>query len=198
MPRRTLLVVAAATAVLVTAGCTQAPVPTPSASSSPIIASPSPSSAAPTPTPTPTKIPSFEPAPASEAPEVGAVREAWQTYMNVLDRHYKDPQLTDFSDLTAITTGTEGARAMASITRMRDHGVKRVGDAIFRDVKISAPAANADGVTTSTVTYCFDPSQIEANYEQAPTTTLLTVDTLELMPDGSWRAAASASEKKPC
>lgn len=129
---------------------------------------------------------------------MAAVREVWQRYMNVLDRHSKDPQLTDFSDLTAITTGTEGARAMASITRLRDHGVKRVGDAIFRDVTISAPAANADGVTTSTVTYCFDPSQIEANYEQALTSTLFVVVTMERMPDGSWRASESTYQKQPC
>lgn len=129
---------------------------------------------------------------------MAAVREAWQKYMNVLDRHSKDPQLTDFSDLTAITTGTEGARAMASITRLRDHGVKRVGDAIFRDVKISTPAAIADGTTTSTVTYCFDPSQIEANYEQALTSTLFVVVRMERMPDGSWRASESTYQKQPC
>ena len=84
-------------------------------------------------------------------------------------------------------------------------GLKRTGDGIFRDVEISAPAKNADGVTVSVVSYCYDPAQVKVvyaetgePYENSPTETFVSRVTMELLPDGSWRASDSADERKPC
>lgn len=95
---------------------------------------------------------------------------------------------------------------MNAVNEARELGIKRVGDAIYRDAEISVPSKNADGVTVSVVRYCYDPAQVKMVYVESgkPYTspnegkTLASQVTMELLPDGSWRASDYTSEFKPC
>lgn len=197
---------ALAATITILAACSPATDPTPTPTVPPPPSSAASPTPTPTPSPTPTKVPSFDPAPPSEAADIAAVREGWLAYENALDKLYKDPTLTDFSQLSIVTTGVEGARAAEAIAKARELGVKQIGDGIYRNVKIATPTKNANGVSISVVSYCFDPAQQKVVYIETGEPysnpnegkTLASQVTMELLPDGSWRAADYTSEFKPC
>lgn len=186
------------------AGCTPAappstPTPTPSPSLSP---SPTPSPS-PSPSPSPTPVESFPPAPPSEKGEKADIRAGWEAYESARDLYYRDPELTDWTALNKVTIGSETSRAMGSIAAAREKNLMQRGDSVFRDVVISKPKTNSDGVRTATVSYCHDPSQLDmvdtVTGESTPRTkTLIAEVTMELLPDGIWRASGYTSKFEPC
>jgi len=118
-----------------------------------------------------------------------------------VQKYYLDPTLEDFTDLSTVTTGTETSMVYQEILQFRSDGYTTSGTNIFRDVKISEPKKNGDGVVTSTVTYCSDPAQLETKDADGNPVELDTTSakvTLEQLPDKSWRAANFSNEVKKC
>lgn len=171
--------------------------PTPTVSSAPV-ASPSPS---------PTAVQSFPVAPASEAAEVAAVREAWQRYQLVMGSYAKDPsQTTELgAPLYEVAAGDAVQAAAEEIGWMRSRGIKQVGDSVYRDVRIMGPSTTG-GVTVAQVTACHDPSHrkmivIKTGKEDDNPNAKKTVRstaTMELFPDKKWRVTAIESRLQTC
>ncbi|MFT3889064.1 MAG: hypothetical protein QM713_13000 [Arachnia sp.] len=119
--------------------------------------------------------------------------------------YYRDPDLKDWEALGRVTTGDERPRAMARIARTRESNLQQRGDAIYREVVIDKPKTSSDGVRTAEVSYCFDPTRLDMinteTGEPVPKTlddTLTSRVTMQLLPDGSWRAAAYESRPERC
>ncbi|HMR13800.1 MAG TPA: hypothetical protein PKE42_08720 [Arachnia sp.] len=119
--------------------------------------------------------------------------------------YYRDPELTDWGALEAVTFGGETSRAMGDIADAREMNLKQRGDAIFRDVVIDEPKTNSDGARHSVVSYCEDPSHLDlvntSTGDPVPRTledTLVSRVTMRLLPDGSWRATLYESKFQQC
>lgn len=212
----TRLTIAVATLTIGTflAGCTPETAPEPSPTPTPVITteapapSPTPTTPSAEPTPTPTAIESFPDDVTGDSPGQAAVREGWQKYESTVDRFTRDPELNDLTEIQYVTTGQESTDAVQSITRLRQNNLMRKGDPVFRDVEIAEPAANADGVMVSEVSYCFDPKYVqtvdidtgEQGGENAlqPDQTLKMKVLMEQLPDGSWRAALASADLASC
>ncbi len=185
------------------AGCTPAAPPStppPSTSSPTPTPTPSPS---PSPSPSPTPVESFPPAPPSEKGEKADIRAGWEAYESARDLYYRDPDLTDWTALNKVTVGSEISRAMGAIATAREMNLKQRGQRIFRDVEIRKAKTSADGVRSVVVSYCSDPSQLDMvdtkTGESVPRSETLAAEvTMQLQPDGSWRAALYTSEFTPC
>ena len=186
-------------------GCTPS-VPGPSPSTpSPSAVSPTPSlSPSLSPSPSPTVVESFPPAPGAESGEIADIRAGWEAYESTRDMYFRDLDFDDdFYALAVVTTGSETGYSVADIASAREKGIEQRGDAIFRDVVIGVPETGSDGVRSAIVSYCHDPSRLglvnTSTGESVPRSrTLKAQVTMQLMPDGSWRAAGYESEFKPC
>ena len=186
-------------------GCTPSvPGPSPSAPS-PSAVSPTPSlSPSLSPSPSPTVVESFPPAPASESGEIADIRAGWEAYESTRDMYYRDPDLKDdFYALSIVTTGGETSRAVGAIAKAREMNLKQRGHATFREVVIDDPTTDENGVRRAVVHYCSDPVRLDMvdtkTGESVPRSkTLAAQVTMELVPDGSWRASDYASKFEPC
>lgn len=196
------------------AGCTPEPAPEPSPTPTQVTTtetptpSPTPTTPSPEPTPTPTAIESFPDDTTGDSPAQAEVRAGWQKFESTIDKYARDPELNDLTEIQHVTTGQEATDSVTGIVRLRENNLKREGDLIMRDTQISEPAANADGVMTSEVSYCFDPTHLRtvdvATGEQGgenairPDQTMKVKVLMEQLPDGSWRAALTETELTPC
>ena len=188
--------------VLLLGGCSPESEPTesPSPSATPRV-SPSP---LPSPSPSPTALASFPEPPQDEDPEVAAIREAWMAYEKLMFRYYTDPDFNDLNALNEVASGEEIHRATQVVLEFRERNLVSQGSRVVRDVRISSQAANADGVTIATVDFCADPTAtttsntLTGELVVQPTKTLAATVTMELMPDGHWRAVLYRSELFPC
>ncbi len=187
-------------------GCTST-TPSPPSSSPPSTASPTPSptpSPSLTPSPSPTAVESFPALPTGLGSETTAVLEGWQAYELAVDKHKKDPSLTDYRALEITTVGEETSRVVGSIAGLRDKGWQRTGDLVNRFVSIDGPVTNSEGVREALVTYCVEPgysSTVEIETDKTvveQNETLLAQVRMQLMPDGSWRVSWYGSEFRPC
>lgn len=210
----TRLTIAVATLTIGTflAGCTPETAPEPSPTPTPVITTeapaPSPTPTTPSAEPTPTAIESFPDDTSGDSPAQAEVRAGWQAYINVTDKFARDPELKDLTEIQHVTTGQQSTDAVAGIMRLRENNLRREGDLILRNTEITEPAANADGVMTSEVNYCFDPTHMrnvdidtgEQDVEKAvrPDQTLKIKILMEQLPDESWRAALSETELASC
>ncbi len=185
-------------------GCTST-TPSPPSSSLPSTASLTPSpTPSPSPSPSPTAVESFPPAPPSESGEVADIRAGWEAYESTRDMYYRDPDLKDdFYALSIVTTGGETSRAVGAIAKAREMNLKQRGHATFREVVIDDPTTDENGVRRAVVHYCSDPVRLDMvdtkTGESVPRSkTLAAQVTMELVPDGSWRASDYASKFEPC
>lgn len=186
-------------------GCTPSvPGPSPSAPS-PSAVSPTPSrSPSPSPSPSPTAVESFPALPTGMDPEKSAVLEGWQAYELAVDKHKKDPSLTDYRAVEITTGGEETSRVVGAIAGLREKGWRRTGDVVSRFVSIDGPVTSSEGVREALVTYCVEPGyswtvEIETGKTVVQQDeTLLAQVRMQLMPDGSWRAFWYGSEFRPC
>lgn len=211
MIHRTLPVLAA---VVLLAACTPAggEEPTPSPDPTPTVTSPAPPSPTPSPeptteepSPTPTEIQSFPPAPEGESDEIAAIREGWEEYNRVKEKFAKDPTLKDLTETQYVTTGFAAQMIIEQISSLRKDNLRVVGDRIWRDVTITEPSTNADGVTIATVTACYDPTHAyavdidtEEPSKERLTKTLRETLLMEQGADKIWRVADYDNESEEC
>lgn len=198
-------------------GCTPeadpTPSPTPTTTSADPTPSPSPTTQSPTPesSPTPTdpmQVDWFPDEAGEDESDVQAeIRAGWENYERVMDKFVRDPEMNDLTEIQHVTTGQEATDAVQGVVLTRQNNHKREGYVTFRDAVISEPVTNADGVTTAEVNYCFDPEHLRTvdvttgePGENAikPEQTMKVMVLMELMPDGTWRAAQSQTELAPC
>lgn len=117
--------------------------------------------------------------------------------------YYRDPELTDWGALEAVTFGGETSRAIGAIATARDMNLKQRGHATFRDVVIDEPITDDEGARRAVVNYCSDPSRLdmvdaETGISVERSRTLVAQVTMQLMPDGSWRAVDYTSSFTSC
>ncbi len=188
--------------------CTPEPGPTENPTPSPTATAPSTASQSqtpPTPTPSVTEVVPFPDDVTSDTADQAEIRAGWEAYVRVGDKFARDPSLKDLSETQHVTTGQASVDLVQSINTLRSKNLVRKGDPVYRDTKISDPATNDDGVTTATVNYCFDATQMKTvdadsgkEGELTFRETMKVEALLEKMPDGSWRVALVSTEVAPC
>ncbi len=136
---------------------------------------------------------------------MGDVRAGWEAYESARDMYYRDPELTDWGALEAVTFGGETSRAIGAIATARDMNLKQRGDSIFRDVVVGEPKTDSSGVRSSVVSYCHDPTRLDLvdtstgePVERTLADTVVASATMQLVPDGSWRVAKLESRFELC
>ncbi|WP_275703211.1 hypothetical protein [Tessaracoccus caeni] len=113
--------------------------------------------------------------------------------------------MEDLSATQEVTTGQESSDVIDSILMFRERNLKRTGVMVYRDVVISEPVTNKDGVTTAIIEHCRDNRLTKAvdidtgKEDEGRLTGTAKVEVLmEKLPDGSWRAALVKAEMAPC
>ncbi|WP_297747436.1 hypothetical protein [uncultured Tessaracoccus sp.] len=183
--------------------------PTPAAPTS-IRRAPTPSpTPSPIPTPSPTAHESFPPPEPGEPAEITAVRKGWEEHETQWDRYAKDSSLTDLTPLVLTTTGQRELDAVDALGDWRDAGRVRVGNVSFRNVLITTPQRNSDGVNVATLTACKDFTHQKDIVEKTGTTAdpgqghqwEPTVEVSIIMQqhlDGRWVVADAQGKPKQC
>lgn len=192
--------------------CTPDPQPTSAPTQSPTQTATQPSeepTETPTPTddpsPTPTQVESFPPPPADESEERASIREGWEEYQRVFYEFAADPTVDDWTETQYVTTGQESSNILTRLGWLREDNKRVEGDTVFRDVEITDPERNADGVAIAFVTACLDPSHrriVDLDTgeptEDQLTETLQERATMEEGADGIWRVALFENEFAEC
>jgi len=200
-PHTTPILATLTATVLLLGACSPASPPTDTPAPTATVAT---TTSSPTPSPSPSPSPSNKTFPDSavdDSEEIAAVRAGWEKYASTMQELHLDPSITDLTDISITTTGEETARAVRAVTEFRGAGYTTSGFNVYRDVKITKPKKNADGVVTSTVTYCSDPANLVTRDKDGDEVELGTTSatvTMEQLPDKSWRAAIFQNEKKKC
>ena len=149
----------------------------------------------------------FPDQPAGESGVQAEIRAAWETHEITMDKFARNPDLTDLTEIQLVSTGQEATDSVAVLVRLRNNNLIRKGYVIFRDAVIAEPTTDTDGVTTSEINYCFDPTHLQTvdidtgqpgESVIQPDQTMKVMVLMEQMPDGSWRAALSETELAPC
>ncbi|SHI33875.1 hypothetical protein SAMN02745244_00137 [Tessaracoccus bendigoensis DSM 12906] len=200
------LLIAALVCVAVLVGCgptgaqTPSPSPSPSPSAPSVTPTPTPSPS-PTPTPTPTAFASFPADLPTEDPETAAVIEGWQAYWKVYEKFAADPaSFKDFTETQYVTTGKQSVGILDELEQIREAGLRSDGGRQFRDIDV---VINDGSPRTAVVSYCMvlDSLRVvdaETGERVVRTGSVLEQDTLEEMPDGSWRVALVRNKAAVC
>nr|WP_108871833.1 hypothetical protein [Tessaracoccus timonensis] len=164
-----------------------------------------PGAESPSPSPSPSEQLIFPPPEPGESADITAVREAWQTYEETIDKYARDSSLKNLDELTFLTTGDETFEIVHSLGRLRDANLVWVGNAQYSSLSIDEPSVRNDGVRVATVTVCKDFSELQLVDEktgQAPkdqpddyfASKLTSTTFFEQAPNGKWLASGGSGE----